>query len=787
MTLVILFRECSMSTILSCRLLRTILLGIWLAPALAIGQQSVGLVLSGGGASGLAHIGVIKALEENNIPIDYITGTSIGAMVGALYASGYSVEQMEAIVNSEQFQRVTRGQIEERHQYYFKEKEIDASWVSIKFTKDSIWRTTLPTNIISPEALDYDIMTMLAGAEASADYNFDSLMIPFRCVASDIEAKQQVVFRDGNLTEAVRASMSYPLYIKPISVNGKLLFDGGLYNNFPVDVMLEEFAPDILIGSNVSSNEDPPREDDVVSQLRNMIVSKTDYSLNGQEGVLIEPSVDVGAFNFSSPARIVDSGYNAAMERIEEIKALVKDRQEPGKLKKNRARFWSSQPPLIFGEIHLDGLSKSQTSYVDKLLTSRKDTEISIAKMKTPFFRVLSDRRIRGLYPKAVFNKTTRRYDLFIKAKKENDVVVDFGGNLASRPINQAFVGVTLNRLGKTAASVSANGYFGKLYTSIQGSARLDIPGSTPFSIEPSFTLNRWNYFESEATVFEDEDAAYLIQSEAYGSASIGMPVKNRGRVRLGGTFFNLQDDYYQNRSFNRLDTADKTELDGVSGFLEFERSTQNYKLYANRGSYFRMNVRATEADERYSPGSTSETDRVLRDLHGWWQASLMYDNIYKQKGRVRLGIHAEAMYSTQGLFNNYTASILRSPAFQPTIDSKSLFLESFRAYQFAAIGHQFIIRIIKDVDLRLEGYLFQPYRYVINRNGQELPPVILTDFEKRYTVASANTVYHSPLGPISVSVNYYNNLPEISLVRKTPVTFLFHFGYIIFNDRALD
>ena len=147
-------------------------------------------------------------------------------------------------------------------------------------------------------------------------------------------------------------------------------------------------------------------------------------------------------------------------------------------------------------------------------------------------------------------------------------------------------------------------------------------------------------------------------------------------------------------------------------------------------------------------------------------------------------------MYSDQDLFTNYTASSLRSPSFQPTPESKTLFLESFRAYQYAAFGHKFIINIIKDVDLRLEGYVFQPYRFAENRNDQGLVPNDKRSLERRYTIATANAVYRSPLGPISFSLNYYYNVPEVSSdnlgEQRVPITFLFHFGYILFNDKAL-
>jgi NTE family protein len=136
--------------------------------------QKVGLVLSGGGASGLAHIGVIKALEENNIPIDYITGTSMGALIGSLYAMGYSPQQIEKLVKSDEFKSWAYGNIENKYVYYFKKKEDNSSWGTFKLSLDSTLtlETALPTHLIQPLPLDFAMMEKTAGAIAIANYNF---------------------------------------------------------------------------------------------------------------------------------------------------------------------------------------------------------------------------------------------------------------------------------------------------------------------------------------------------------------------------------------------------------------------------------------------------------------------------------------------------------------------------------------------------------------------------------------------------------------------------------------
>ena len=148
--------------------------------------QRVGLVFSGGGATGFAHIGVLKALEENQIPIDYITGTSAGALIGALYASGYSPWEIEELVLNDKFLKMSEGELEDEFEYAIHNQDRDAELMSIHLAKDSIFQKSLPTNLLNPTFLDLEVMNYLGNNLGIGDGDFDSLFIPFRCVASNI-------------------------------------------------------------------------------------------------------------------------------------------------------------------------------------------------------------------------------------------------------------------------------------------------------------------------------------------------------------------------------------------------------------------------------------------------------------------------------------------------------------------------------------------------------------------------------------------------------------------------
>jgi NTE family protein len=746
--------------------------------------QKVGVVLSGGGADGLSHIGVLKALEENNIPIDYITGTSMGALIGALYASGYSPAQMEVMANSERFKNWAQGEVEEKYVYYFKKKDADASWTSFKFSLDTSITASIPTNFINPIPIDFALMELFAKSAASAKYNFDSLFIPFRCVGSDVTSKQEVIFKKGDLGRCVRASMSYPFYIKPILIDGKLFFDGGLYNNFPVDVMFNDFKPDVIIGSNVSENIKEPDEDNVIGQIKSMLVNRNPNVKVATKLVVIEPKVgSVGLFEFNNSARIMDFGYTAANQMMDSIKTLVGKKADNDKLNKARNNYMVREHPLVFEKITIDGLKKSQAIYVKRLLGSSKRKAFDIAEMKSKYFRLVADDKIKQIYPLALYSDSTGFYDLLLKIKKEKDIFAYFGGNVSSRPINTGYIGLQYNYLSRVALTSSANIYFGKLYGSYQGKFRFDFSSRYPFYVETSVTRSRWDFFKSSTAFFEESKPSFLLQNDLYGDVNIALPVSNRSKLIFGNSFGQMDDRYYQTKQFSFVDTTDRSKFSMWTPYVFYEKNTQNKKQFANSGTCFSLKLRYMNGVETTIPGSTSIDKTVTIADHEWLQLKMLYDSYYKRKGHLRLGVYTEAVVSNQDFFANYTASILSAPAFSPIPESKTLFLPIFRAHSFVAFGSKNVISLHKNFDIRLEGYVFQPYREILKNADGSL--FYGEAFAKRYFMASAAIVAHTFLGPLSLSANYYD-LKENSTTQLN-YSILVSFGYIIYNRKSND
>lgn len=746
--------------------------------------QKVGVVLSGGGANGLAHIGVLRALEENNVPIDYITGTSSGAFIGAMYASGYTLDEIEKFVLSPEFIQLTNGELTAKEKYFFKTKDKDASMFTLRISKNFSLTNSLPTNVFSTSKVDFEMMRLFTKASAAARYDFDSLMIPFRCVAADIDKKEEFVFAYGNLSTAVRASFTYPFLIKPISVEGKLLYDGGLYNNFPHSIMTESFKPDYIIGVKVTSNEPAPESGDLFSQVRAMMVSKTDFKIEGPS-IIIEPLTNHRTFNFNDLPNVVDSGYVETMRHIATIKSNVTRSVSKSDLKESREKFKAKQSEVKYDQIHIRGTNKRQTKFIrNHLWPNYKDSLKNTENIEKNYYKTVSDERIESVYPSSAFDANSGTYKLHVKIDKQKPFAFDFGGNISNRPISTGFVGIQYIPFSNPSFIIKANTYFGKFYNSVLVSARSDFSSRIPFSLEASIILNSWNYFKSQSFFFEDDRPSYLIKSERVALLELSAPIQNNSQITFLGSYSRLEDSYYQSQSFGSKDIPDITTTTPITTGIKYELNTQNRILYPNSGSKIEFKSFYSYGRELTEPGTTSSDQFSSIKMHDWFKTQLNFDIFYKQQGILRLGVSGDLVWSNQELFNNYTASILRSPSFEPIPESKTLFLESFRAYKYLSFGHKVIFNIRKNIDLRAEGHLFMPYEKVVkdNNNLQKFE----TGFNDIYSIVSTGVVYNSPVGPLSLSVNYYYNAPEVNPDNE-PITFLFHFGYIIFNKRSLD
>jgi NTE family protein len=743
---------------------------------MSLSAQRVGLVLSGGGASGFAHIGVLKALEENNIPIDYITGTSAGALVGSMYACGYTPSEIEAFVLSEKFQLMTSGDVEPKQEFLLREPESNSDMISFSFSKDSIFKKSLPTNFVRSELMDFEMLRFLGMTSAAIGDDFDSLFVPFRCVASDIAAKKSTVFNHVHLNQAVRASMTFPFFINPIRVNGVLYFDGGLYNNFPADVMYSNFVPDYIIGSNVSYNAEPPTEDDLISQITNMLVSYSDFSLPCEEGIMIQPKTTVKTFDFNDVKKAINDGYQATLLQMDSIKLSIEKRVTAEELTARRAAFRKKIPPLLISEVNTRFKNGIDQSYVRKsILKNSKQQLIGPKRFERRYFRTYATPQIQYLYPTLKMSSDTT-YSLDLYVKKSKDFRLDIGGLVCSRAVNMGFVQVNYVHLGRAAVDVHVNSYFGKFYGSGKAVIDVHLPSYYPLSFSAYGVLNRWDYFRSFATFFEDVKPSFLVQNEQYYGLQFRQPILNNSKSTLDFRHVELEDKYYQTEAFTNKDTADVTRFKGNVLSWTLEQNSLNRKQFASEGTLFMIRLRYVQGVENSISGSTASETYDYRKNHSWINFNGEFKTFPFAFPHFKFGIHAVANVTSQSLFKNYTASILSMNSFQPIPDMQTYFLPEYRSPQHIGAGINIIFSVFRNIDIRFDGYLYQPFVQLVIYDDATFGYSKL--FKGETQVASLSGIYHSPVGPLRLTLNYF---PQ----QKIPLSFQASYGYVLFNERA--
>lgn len=301
-------------------------------------RPKIGLVLSGGGAKGAAHIGVLKYIEQEGIPIDYIAGTSMGAVVGGMYALGYSADEILDVISSVDWERLISNNVDRKKISFRNKQEKGSHIISVPFSMKSrqedirsrSFRNSLPDGIISGDNLINLFNSLSVGYSDSISFN--KLQTPFICIATNMMNGKADVLDRGVLTKAMRASMAIPILFDPIKIGDTLYADGGLVSNFPAD-QCRAMGADYIIGVSMSPGlEDNPNKLTSlltqVKQLKEIITDKEFENYHKKCDIFISPDlrgVGMLSFNAESIARVTQSGYDAALAQDANFKALKEE------------------------------------------------------------------------------------------------------------------------------------------------------------------------------------------------------------------------------------------------------------------------------------------------------------------------------------------------------------------------------------------------------------------------------------------------------------------------------
>jgi NTE family protein len=755
--------------------------GFLVISQLAVAQK-VGLVLSGGGAKGIAHVGVIKALEENNIPIDYLAGTSMGGVVASCYASGWSAKQIEEVFLSEDFQRWINGKLERRHNYYYSKDDITPAFVTLDLSLDSTFNFNFSSSIANDVSLNFALAERFTVPSTIAGNNFDSLFVPLRMVASDIFTQNAVILKNGKLSDAARATHTVPFFYEPIRIDGKYLFDGGVYNNFPVDVMQKDFNPDAIIGVNVSSkiyDEYPFGEDEklISRSLLYMLLDKSDPGIVPSTGVYIQPNLGgYSGVNFAQARSLIDSGYAQTIRQMPEIKRKVNARRDSIQLDNSRKEFLSQADPFTIDRVKFNGFRKSQRLYLARFFYTKKGP-ISIQKVKSAYYNLVSDDYFKNVYPSFTKDSTSKHFQFELTRRPTKNLKLDFGGVISNRNISSMFLGVNYFYFNRALTHTTLNFNVGNFYKSAQIKTRIDIPFLGRFYLEPEALYNQWNYLDNRDWFTGDVDPTILTRRDRKVGAALGFPFSKQLRFSVYSYYINNTDRYSNRNVLVSTDTLDVMNLSGYKTGWLLETNNLNRKQYATAGKHMYAKFDWLTVTEKYNPGSTSIIDAPLQEHVGWVRLKLSAEQYWKTKV-YSTGYFVEGVFSNQPTFTNYFGTLINAPAFNPMPDSRTLLIQNFRAFNYLAGGLRNIFSLKPNLDLRFEGYVFKPFESILLGANQETR--LSRDITRMSVGGMAALVMHTQVGPVSLSVNYYDD-------KESQFGILAHIGYLLFQKPSTE
>ena len=340
-------------------------------------SKKIGLVLSGGGAKGLAHIGALKVIEEAGISIDYIGGTSMGAIVGGLYASGYTAAELDSLFRNTNFQEIIQDNFPRGSKSFYEKADSERYALTLPFNN---FRIAFPKGISSGQNIYDELVRLMYHVRDVKDFN--KLPIPFFCMATDVENGTEVLLNSGYLPEAVLASGAFPSLFEPAEVEGMILIDGGVLNNYPVEEV-RDMGAEIIIGVDVQhglrDREELLSASDILLQINNYRTVGAMKEKEGLTDIYIKPNMeDFTVIDFDRIDSIISSGEFAAREKWTELDDLKKQSRSV------RKEIVKEQPPdsLLVTDLILAGNENYSRGYIKGKLRFDLDEKIPYSKLK---------------------------------------------------------------------------------------------------------------------------------------------------------------------------------------------------------------------------------------------------------------------------------------------------------------------------------------------------------------------------------------------------------------------
>ena len=458
-------------------------------------RKKVGVVLSGGGAKGMAHIGALKVLEEAGIPIDYVVGTSMGSIIGGLYAIGYTPEQMDSLVRAQDWSFLLSDRTP-RNDKNMAEREADEQYViSVPFSKNSIKEVT--GGLIKGQNIANLFSELTLGYHDSIDFN--QLPIPFACVSEDITKGQEKVFHEGVLATAMRASMAIPGVFTPVRLDSMVLVDGGVVNNYPVNVA-REMGAEIIIGVDVQSELKPANELNNAGSILGQLIDLMgqDMYLKNLKETNVHIKVNVhgysaASFNSHAIDTLIVRGEEAAREQWKSLKALKKEIGIDDNYIPSRPDQYEPTNWVMVRNIRFIGVDEKDEEWIMKRCDLKEDALNSIRRIED----ATSIIRSNTSYSNVTYNLTHSddgRFDLTYTVNIKQEHRINIGIRFDSEEIASLLLNIRSTLKTELPSYISGTLRLGKRYAA-KLTYGIEPSPLTSFGLTYLFQYNDLDYY----------------------------------------------------------------------------------------------------------------------------------------------------------------------------------------------------------------------------------------------------------------------------------------------------
>ncbi|WP_245837080.1 patatin-like phospholipase family protein [Paraferrimonas sedimenticola] len=561
-------------------------------------RLKVGLALSGGGAKGAAHVGVLKVLEEHRIPVDYIAGTSIGSYVGGLYAIGYSAAEIEALMLSTDWNQGFSDAVPRESLPYRDKIQRDIYNVPLDLgIRDGEFRA--PSGYLRGQTMAQ--LVRYSVGELPVFDSFDDLAIPYRAIATDLETREEVILDKGDLVTAMLASMTVPGVLNPVEREGRLLVDGGLVNNMPVQ-LVKDMGADIVIavdiGAPLLNHDELNSAVKVLEQLANFLTQgglQKQIALMEEDDVLIVPALHgFGTTDFSRMRESIPLGRTAAEEQIERLEYLalpVEEYQQRRAQKQLYAENWLEESAKPVVRIRIHNSTQASTTLIRETLDLERGQRISADDLNDAINRVYALNRFERVDAEFIDTEVGRELHLAVKPKPWGPNYLDFG---LSWEDNFDFKNSLQLDASFTMTDINHQGAYWRTQARLGENRILNTEFYQPFDLTDRFYARAQYRFQDRRWPLVSTDVLSLDFDKRYNNFELGI---GTNYSRLG--ILEIGALYEQGQIISRSLVTQRWNYEMKGGYLAFGYDSLNSVSFPTQGNQVRLAV--TVVDEVFT------------------------------------------------------------------------------------------------------------------------------------------------------------------------------------------